>query len=75
MPDSQPTTMEVFATATTEVVRGFVAQGQIGSISAKSKTQKAILFKYMQGFIRWKMASFRIFRFQPAIGMLGLGQK
>jgi hypothetical protein len=75
MPDSQPTTTEVFATAPTEGVKGVVAQGQMGSISAKSETPKAICFKHMQGFIRRKMASFRIFPFQPSIGILGLGQK
>jgi hypothetical protein len=75
MPDSQPTTMEVVATATTEVVRGVVAQGRMGSISAKSKTNKASCFRYMQGLKRVKMASFRIFPFHPSIGILGLGQK
>ena len=75
MPDSQPTTMEVLATATTEGLRGVVAPGRMGSISAKSKTPKAMFFKYMQGLIRRKMASFRIFPSQPTIGTVGLSQK
>jgi hypothetical protein len=84
MTDSQPTKMEVFAAATTKAGSGAVVQVErlfeesnrrMGSISAKSKAQKASFFKYMQGFKRRKMASFRIFPFQPSIGMLGLGQK
>ena len=50
------------------------SKGQMGSISAKSKINNTILFNYMHGLMRRKMASFRIFPLYPSIGMLGLAK-
>jgi hypothetical protein len=84
MPDSQPTRMEVFATATTDhrfcqfdhsdpEPDGFDFHQVENSISYCFQLFDGILKRKMGSFRIWVL--YRIFPFQPSIGILGLGQR